>query len=70
VGAVLSRSDVERLADAIIADWLDSRTDSGSIWKTSHEASRVLQSELGEEGLQQAYDIAYARWEAMRKSVR
>lgn len=66
----MSEMEIQRLADAIMAEWLDSQSDSGAIWKKSFEALQVLKSEAGEEGLKQAYEIAYARWEAMRNSVR
>jgi len=64
----MSRSDVERLADAIMAEWLDSFSDSGSIWEKSHSELRYLKSKATEEGLKEAYEIARARWEAMNKA--
>lgn len=63
----MSRTDIERLADAIMATWLDSFSDSGAIWQKSHEALKVLKSEAGEEGLKEAYEIARDRWRAMNK---
>jgi hypothetical protein len=67
MGTVMSRSEIERLADAIMATWLDSFSDSGAIWQKSHEALQVLKSEAGEEGLKEAYEIAKARWAEMNK---
>lgn len=63
----MSRTDIERLADAIMATWLDSFSDSGAIWQKSHEALQVLKSDAGEEGWKQAYEIARDRWRAMNK---
>jgi hypothetical protein len=70
MGAIVTEMQIQRLADAIMAEWLDSQSDSGAIWKKSFEALQVLKSESGEEGLKRAYEIAYARWEAMHKSMR
>lgn len=67
MGAVVSEYEITRLADAIMAEWLDSQSDSGAIWQKSFEALQVLKSEAGEEGLKQAYEIAYARWAEMNK---
>ena len=63
----MSRSDIERLADAIMAEWLDSQSDSGAIWEKSHGELGYLKSKATEEGLQEAYEIAKARWEKMGK---
>lgn len=66
----MSRSDIERLADAIMAEWLDSYSDSGAIWEKSYEALKVLKSEASEEGIREAYEIARTRWEEMTKHLR
>jgi predicted 2-oxoglutarate/Fe(II)-dependent dioxygenase YbiX len=67
MGTVMSRSDIERLADAIMAEWLDSQSDSGAIWEKSHRELKVLKSEASEEGIEEAYAIARARWEKVGK---
>jgi hypothetical protein len=64
----MSRSDVERLADAIMAEWLDSFSDSGAIWEKSHGELGYLKSKATEEGLAEAYAIARDRWREMNKA--
>jgi hypothetical protein len=61
----MSEVEIKRLADAIIAEWLDSQSDNGAIWQKSFHALEVLKSEAGEEGLKEAYKIARSRYEAM-----
>ena len=56
----------ERLADLIMAEWSDKQSDSGSIWKRSFEALELAKEESGQELIEQAYKIAYDRWEALR----
>jgi hypothetical protein len=54
-----------RLADLIMAEWLDSQSDSGAIWKRSHEALEVAKAENSDELFEQAFQIATARWKKM-----
>ena len=54
-----------RLADLFMAEWLDSQSDSGAIWKRSHAALEVAKAENSEELIEQAYRIATARWNKM-----
>jgi hypothetical protein len=67
MGAVVSEKEINRLVDAIMAEWLDSYSDSGAIWEKSFQALQVLKSEAGEEGIRQAYQIARDRWEKIGK---
>ena len=57
------------LADLIIAEWMDSQSDSGAIWKRSWQALQLAKQECGEELIEEAYRIAYARVEAMRSNA-
>jgi predicted 2-oxoglutarate/Fe(II)-dependent dioxygenase YbiX len=54
-----------RLADLIMAEWLDSQSDSGAIWLQSHEALKVAKAEHSEQIVQEALEIAHARWKKM-----
>jgi hypothetical protein len=54
-----------KLADQIMATWLDSQSDSGSIWLQSHEALKVAKAEHPEEIVAEALEIAHARWKKM-----
>lgn len=67
MGTSVSEVEIKRLADAIIAEWLDAQSDNGDIWKKSFHALEVLKSEAGEEGLKEAYRIAYERYNAMMR---
>ena len=59
--------DVERLAQLIFAEWMDSQSDSGAIWKKSHEALQLAKQDAGEEKIKQAYEIAYSRLDKLRR---
>jgi len=58
-----------RLADLIMAEWLDSQSDSGVIWKRSFEALEVAKAENSDELFEQAFVIATARWNKMHNVV-
>lgn len=59
---------VQRLSELIIAEWLDSQSDNGAIWKKSWEALQLAKEGCGEEKLQEAYRLAYSRMDAMRRN--
>jgi hypothetical protein len=54
-----------RLADLIMAEWLDSQSDSGAIWLKSYEALQVAKAENPGEIFAEAIQIANARWKKM-----
>lgn len=54
-----------RLADLIMAEWLDSQSDSGGIWLQSWEALKVAKEENPQEVFDEAIQIANARWKKM-----
>jgi fatty acid-binding protein DegV len=54
-----------KLADQIMATWLDSQSDSGAIWLQSHEALKVAKAEHSEEIVAEALEIAHERWRKM-----
>jgi hypothetical protein len=66
VGTLIEPKD---LADLIVAEWLDSQSDSGNLWRTSNEALQLGKRDAGEELIKEAYEIAYARVEAMRRNA-
>jgi hypothetical protein len=57
--------NVEKLADVIMAEWLDRQGDSGSFWKESGLARSLAAEENGQELIEQAYRIAYDRYEGL-----
>ena len=54
-----------RLADLIMAEWLDSQSDSGAIWERSHRALKIAREENPQEIFDEAFEIAQARWKKM-----
>jgi hypothetical protein len=54
-----------KLADQIMATWLDSQSDSGARWLQSHEALKVAKAEHPEEIVAEALEIAHERWRKM-----
>jgi hypothetical protein len=54
-----------RLADLIMAEWLDSQSDSGAIWLKSYEALQVAKEENSQAIFDEAVEIARARWRKM-----
>ena len=66
VGTLIEPKD---LADLIMAEWLDSQSDSGNIWKRSYQALELAKRDAGEELIKEAYEIARARMDAMRSNA-
>jgi hypothetical protein len=54
-----------RLADLIMAEWLDSQSDSGAIWQRSHDALKIAKSENSQAVFDEALEIAHERWRKM-----
>jgi hypothetical protein len=54
-----------RLADLIMAEWLDSQSDGAALWKRSHDALVVAKGEHSEEVFAEAVKIARERWGKM-----
>jgi hypothetical protein len=54
-----------RLADLIVAGWLDSQSDSGAVWLKSHEALKVAKDENPQAVFDEAMEIARERWRKM-----
>ena len=54
-----------KMADLMIQTWLDSQSDNGWIWKKSNEALEIAKAENSDEILEQAFQIATARWKKM-----
>jgi hypothetical protein len=59
--------EAQRLSHLIIADWLDSQSDSGAVWRRSHEALEIAKREDGQDVIDEAYRIAYERWNRLGK---
>jgi hypothetical protein len=51
-----------RLADLIMAEWLDSQSDSGAIWLKSHQALQIAKEENSAEIFAEAVEIARDRF--------
>jgi hypothetical protein len=66
---VLSDITAERLAELIIAEWSDSQSDSGNLWLNSFEALQAAKKDCGEQILQEAYEIAYGRYQGLRSDA-
>jgi hypothetical protein len=66
VGTLITSKD---LADLIVAEWLDSQSDSGSLWQSSYQALELAKQDAGEKLLEEAYSIARARFDAMRRDA-
>jgi hypothetical protein len=54
-----------RLADLIMAEWLDSQSDSGAIWQRSHDALKIAKAENPQAVFDEALEIAHERWRKM-----
>jgi hypothetical protein len=54
-----------RLADLIMAEWLDSQSDSGAIWQRSHDALKIAKTENPQAVFDEALEIAHERWRKM-----
>ena len=61
--------NAQRLADLIIAEWLDSHIDSGNLWKQSWQALQVAKQDAGDVMIEEAYRLAVSRLDAMRRDV-
>jgi hypothetical protein len=61
----VTNMQAHRLADLIMAEWLDSQSDSGAIWLKSYEALQVAKGENPQEVFDEAIQIANARWKKM-----
>ena len=59
--------EAQRLSHLIMADWLDSQSDSGAVWRQSHEALEIAKREDGQAVIDEAYRIAYERWNRLGK---
>jgi hypothetical protein len=57
---------VEQLAQLMYASWIDSQSDSGATWRRSSAALKLAKQEAGEELVEQAYQLAKARYEKPR----
>lgn len=54
-----------KLADLIMAEWLDAHSDSGAIWQKSYNALKLAKAENPEAVFAEALQIANARWKKM-----
>lgn len=56
-----------RLADLMMQEWISAYSDNGWIWQRDYEALDIAKSEASDEIIQEAFQIARARWEKMYK---
>lgn len=54
-----------RMADLIMAEWLDSQSDSGAIWQRANDALKAAKESNPPEVFDEALEIAHERWRKM-----
>ena len=54
-----------RMADLIMAEWLDSQSDSGAIWQRANDALKAAKESNPPEVFDEALAIAHERWRKM-----
>ena len=54
-----------KLADLIIAEWISAYSDNGSIWSSADNELRKAKELAGQEIVDEAVELARARWEKM-----
>ena len=56
-----------KLADLMMQEWVSAYSDNGTIWQRDYEALDIAKSEASDEIIQEAFQIARARWDKMHK---
>jgi hypothetical protein len=57
--------EAHKLADLMMQEWVSSYSDSGALWERDYNALQVIKSEAGDEIVEEAYQLAKARWDKM-----
>ena len=59
------RSEAEKLADLMIEEWIAAYSDNGAIWQTAYERLRAAKLREAQAVIDEALEIARARWDRM-----
>ena len=54
-----------KLADLMMQEWLSAYSDNGAIWDRDYQALQIAKQDVTEEIVQEAYQLANARWKKM-----
>jgi hypothetical protein len=57
--------EAHKLADLIIAEWISAYSDNGSIWSSADRELRKAKEVAGQAIVDEAVELARARWERM-----
>jgi len=57
--------EAHKLADLMIQEWVSCYSDNGALWERDYNALQVIKSEAGDEIVEEAYQLAKARWDRM-----
>ena len=57
--------EAHKLADLIIAEWISAYSDNGSIWSSADNELRKAKEVAGQAIIDEAVELARARWEWM-----
>ena len=59
------RSEAEKLADLIVQEWISAYSDNGAIWQTAYEQLKAAKLREAQAVIDEAMQIARARWNRM-----
>jgi hypothetical protein len=57
--------EAHKLADLMIQEWISAYSDDGRLWEQDYDALQVIKSNVGDEIVEEAYQLAKARWDKM-----
>ena len=61
----MERSQAEKLADLVIQEWISAYSDDGSIWQKAFDELQRAKEQESQAVLDEAMEIARARWNRM-----
>ena len=59
------RSEAEKLADLMVQEWIAAYSDNGAIWQTAWEQLKAAKLREAQVVIDEALEIARARWNRM-----
>jgi len=59
------RSEAEKLADLMVEEWIAAYSDNGAIWQTAWEQLKAAKLREAQVVIDEALEIARARWDRM-----
>ena len=59
------RSEAEKLADLIVQEWISAYSDNGAIWQKAYDQLRAAKLREAQAVIDEAMEIARARWDRM-----